>query len=1008
MLALPIARPDSSNLFDPTPFAQFLSKQQVPEHNIKNDLEALTTIRNNAISVSEFSEFGQQQLLRYIYHLKMFIPRLAGIENDIKLMLVWTDAFVSNKKTNPSLSTFYLDWACCLWNLGAFESSQGSRIDRSTEDGIRTASKHFQLAAGYFDFIRENLLASLRGVTIPCLSEESLQMAKQLMLAQAQLCFYEKAVKDKKKDSMKSGIIAKLAIQTSTFYKSASVSCKIGSLATALDNSWFSITDFQAKCFHGAAEYWQANAVKETALQRGSGYGEEVTRLNRAEISTRQAIQTISQAKLASTLSQGAEGLLQVIISLKATAIHDLNTVYMESVPPDSSLSEITGVVMVKSANVFDNDVKEKPLFGELMPKAVINANIQFFEEVTNIFVISSSEADNASNIARSTLSSVGLPGSLEAVKSDIALPENLWLKIARTQSMGGLAALNSMLDDIENSAKRALLSLSNIDECLDREERIDDSFRLRYSDYNATTKSSVLCADIKMNNQRMRDAFNNARSNDTLIMNSLRDNETIASFQILYQSREQILTLFPKAPPNLLDFDEHIDSQAKLIPEIIPLEESLLELAGIIEERSKYVDSLKSITIQDFSELIATAITSTTNPSTVSLPTVPAGVIALHSEYLSKCEVIRQDIVDGVKKQEELLKRILELNETFNKNKDTNPLAVERNKIILMLEQNVAKFFGLHSQLSAGNTFYANVQSKLTSLQQSADDLAYTQQWQRQEYENNKNFEFQRKSQENQDREYALKLMNEMNQPPATPKPNSSNGANSDIYYGQPVGGPPPNSNIIYQTPQNNVNIAPPPMNPAVANNQPNPVNQLVINPTNNGAPILYQQQSNPYIIPQVNGAYAQPSYGYGQQPVNSPPIPQQYNQVQSSYSGYPGVNLVNQQAIPNIQQLYHTNNYGAQPPGGYPSQLYQQQSTAPTVEQVPVNQHNQNPLVVDRETKINRLCEMGFPRENVIAALTANDNDEGASLNSLLSSAAAVPPKPSKPSGLFSSWTN
>lgn len=69
-------------------------------------------------------------------------------------------------------------------------------------------------------------------------------------------------------------------------------------------------------------------------------------------------------------------------------------------------------------------------------------------------------------------------------------------------------------------------------------------------------------------------------------------------------------------------------------------------------------------------------------------------------------------------------------------------------------------------------------------------------------------------------------------------------------------------------------------------------------------------------------------------------------------------------------------------------------------------------------------RLCEMGFPMAQCVAALTACNGDQEAALNSLLggssppppASAAAGPPpkaggpdKPVKPSGLFGKmWGN
>lgn len=51
-----------------------------------------------------------------------------------------------------------------------------------------------------------------------------------------------------------------------------------------------------------------------------------------------------------------------------------------------------------------------------------------------------------------------------------------------------------------------------------------------------------------------------------------------------------------------------------------------------------------------------------------------------------------------------------------------------------------------------------------------------------------------------------------------------------------------------------------------------------------------------------------------------------------------------------------------------------------------------------------------MGFPAEQVSAMLTANDGDENAALNALLSSAAAAPApvqaKPEKKNSMFKVW--
>jgi hypothetical protein len=51
-------------------------------------------------------------------------------------------------------------------------------------------------------------------------------------------------------------------------------------------------------------------------------------------------------------------------------------------------------------------------------------------------------------------------------------------------------------------------------------------------------------------------------------------------------------------------------------------------------------------------------------------------------------------------------------------------------------MEEAVANFFELHGKLGAGESFYTNLQMRLSSLHRSCDDIAFSQQLQRQEYE--------------------------------------------------------------------------------------------------------------------------------------------------------------------------------------------------------------------------------------------------------------------------------
>jgi len=103
------------------------------------------------------------------------------------------------------------------------------------------------------------------------------------MLAQGQLCFYEKALRDRKSGNMKAAIIAKLASQAGVYYDEVCRACADVVLSRIIDPSWRAHAEFQARCMDGVAEYWMSVAVKEEAATKATGYGEEIARLLRAE-----------------------------------------------------------------------------------------------------------------------------------------------------------------------------------------------------------------------------------------------------------------------------------------------------------------------------------------------------------------------------------------------------------------------------------------------------------------------------------------------------------------------------------------------------------------------------------------------------------------------------------------------------------------------------------------------------------------------------------------------------
>lgn len=350
MLALPLQR---IVVVDSKPiFRAFINKNfgEGSDERFEEDCRGFQCARDSAIAVSQLSdEAGLNSLLFIIHQLKKMAPRLAEYEMEMQMSFNYYDAFKQTKKIKSR--TLYYDLSVFLWNYAALQSHVGSRVDRTTDEGIKIAQRHYQQSAGALDSIKDDCLRHMKDnedANFGPINSQVLMMCKELMLAQAQLCFYEKAVKDKKAGTMKPGIIAKLAAQTSIFYRSASDMSRQGLCASYIDASWGIHAEFQYRCFDSAAEYWMSQSMKDSAQSRGSGYALEIARLNRAETKIQQAMAFATKEKLGISLTNGAAALMRTVSAAKASAIHDNRTVYMETVPLDGTLSPVAAVSLVK------------------------------------------------------------------------------------------------------------------------------------------------------------------------------------------------------------------------------------------------------------------------------------------------------------------------------------------------------------------------------------------------------------------------------------------------------------------------------------------------------------------------------------------------------------------------------------------------------------------------------------------------------------------------------------
>ena len=236
----------------------------------------------------------------------------------LRLCFTWFDAFKPRSKTYKY--TWDFEAANVWYNLGALHSSLGAHQDRSSQAGVRAAFKHYQEAVAAFTHLKEEIVPTLEGNLPAEFNQAGLDMCIELHRGHGQSCFYEKA----KMSSMKPGVLARLAMQASVFYGSASThcavracvqpsrpgSCRLAKLTVSpvvpalqspvlsrllVKEGYAKYCQYKTEVFKAAAEWQQSRQILREAEAKSEGYGIEIAWLKRAHNSCQRALGHCSQ-----------------------------------------------------------------------------------------------------------------------------------------------------------------------------------------------------------------------------------------------------------------------------------------------------------------------------------------------------------------------------------------------------------------------------------------------------------------------------------------------------------------------------------------------------------------------------------------------------------------------------------------------------------------------------------------------------------------------------------------
>ncbi|CAK4660092.1 hypothetical protein LEN26_020835 [Aphanomyces euteiches] len=678
------------------PMRAYISKEYSEDEAKKFDpaLASFAQMRKDVELVRTPSPISRQVLLRYVAQLDLIESRFPVGDTKVKIPFTWFDSFSPRQKLTQHSIKF--EQAAVLFLVGALDSQSAVACDRSSPEGIKAACHYFSQSAGAFAAIQE---MGLSGTTTVDMCPEGLGMLVNLMLAQAQACFYEKAIKDKMKDGIKS----KLATQAVAFYSSALEFCNSSTMKSSIDRLWSVHIQFQVLCMKAAAQFWQGKASKEVALTKGIGYGEEICRLSAADALCTQAITLATQSKLPPSLPASVRALQAIVVETLNKARKDNDTIYMETIPQLASLPTLTAASMVKP--ILPEKEKSIDLFEGLVPTWLRQKSADC-EAICQSFVSASAAQVSAQNeAARVHLASLGLPASVEAFEKGTGVPPALWKRIESCQVQGLTAPISRILEENKRSKARVEEQLRTIENLLRDEAADDQQARGAYGPAWTRPTSIALNEGFMADVDRYHKLLRDATQSDLAIQSSLN----APALALLGQNQSELEHRIPERDPSAAAVDTSL------------LNNLMVALGLLIQKR----DELQK-------EMAAKA---TLPPS---LAVLAASDELVFANKQAEVEQLKLQIEGTFAEQGDLLTDITERNEIFKHARQADPITRQREEAILELQKAVDLYEQLFSNATEGGTFYSELTQKLAQLEQTVVDHCAARELEKRELELN------------------------------------------------------------------------------------------------------------------------------------------------------------------------------------------------------------------------------------------------------------------------------
>ncbi|KAL6268421.1 hypothetical protein P5V15_001557 [Pogonomyrmex californicus] len=693
LIAIPLKKPSDVDVVKPLTNV-IRSTYSGTGKDYADAIAEFSKLRNNALWRA-FEKYESSLQVIYSYYDQLCALEGKIPAHELQIPFKWKDAFdrtIFGGKLSLTITTLAYEKVCVLFNIAALQSSVAATQSLDSDEGLKLSAKLFQQSAGIFNYLKGNVMMAIQQEPTPDISPETLGALSALMLAQGQEIFVHKAIHD----SMKDGIIARLAAQAEELYADALKLFQKEIFRAFWDKEWVPLIAGKQAGYRAMAEYYQSLVCKNN-----KSIGEEIARLEHAVELFKAAQQRSNKPSLFQDYANKAQRNLTEVKK-------DNDFIYHERIPDIKNVEAIGKASVAKLLplpEVFSADFKD--LFAELLPLNVRHAMSAYENRRNELVNYEISNLREMTQLLNSVLASLNLPAAIEDT-SGTEIPQSLLDKAARVRESGGIKALEASMKELPDLLQRNKELLDESERMLQEERDSDNQLREQFKERWKRTPSARLTEQFTSNLQKYREIINNAVSADKVVREK-------------YESHKEGI--------EILSLDE--EELARAIPQGSALQESnvVIQLRKLMED----VATLKSVrdTIENEFKFAANDMKTTFLSALAKDGAIDEPNISVES--LGKCYgPLQKQVRESIAQQEELIAKIQSCHAEFTNEQAGTGSA--REAMLCKLASAYDAFKELKNNLVEGAKFYNDLTQLLVVFQNKISDFCFARKTEKEE----------------------------------------------------------------------------------------------------------------------------------------------------------------------------------------------------------------------------------------------------------------------------------